>query len=136
MKIESSNSEKDKKEIGKLMLSYNQNAIGKIDEKSFMFTLKDENENLVGGVFGNVIPIWMFIDTFVINERDRNKGYGRKLFNMAKKFAIENNCKKIILRTNEYHSHVFYKKNGFKVNSIIEDLPAGYREYTMIKELI
>jgi len=55
---------------------------------------------------------------------------------MTEKFAIENNCKKIMLRTNEYHSYSFYKKNGFKVNSVVEDLPSGYREYTMIKELI
>ena len=136
MKIELTNSAKDKKKIEELMLSYNQNAIGKIDVEPFMFTLKDESNNIVGGIFGDIIPEWMFINTFITAEDARHKGNGQKMFDLAEELAKKNNCKKIMLRTNEYHSYNFYKKNGFKVNSVVEDLPSGYREYTMVKELI
>ena len=136
MKIEHSKSEKEKQELNKLLDEYNEKVIGKNETIPFMFTIKDAKRNLQGGIYGVIFFQWMYIDTFILKENYRNKGFGQKLFNQTEEFAVEKNCNKIMLYTHDFQSLKFYLKNGFNINETIKDLPVGYNRYTMIKELL
>lgn len=57
-----------------------------------------------------------FIDSLIIDENCRNKGYGKRLLDEAIKYAKEQDCEVIELTSfiaNE-DGHRFYEKNGFK----------------------
>lgn len=56
------------------------------------------------------------IEDFVIDERYRNVGIGSKLLNLAKEYAREIKCYKIILDSKD-EVKGFYEKNGFKKTS-------------------
>lgn len=56
------------------------------------------------------------IEDFVIDEKFRKMGLGSKLLNIAKNFAKEMGCYKILLDSKDEVAG-FYEKNGFKRSS-------------------
>jgi len=90
------------------------------DKKAELFVLKKEN-NVIG--YGSLVyhDDFMhgktgFIGELVIEEKQRNKGYGSELLKNLIKKAKENYCKYIDLNSAVYRrkAHRFYKKQGFK----------------------
>ena len=58
------------------------------------------------------------IDDFVVDKKNRRKGYGKVLFNWLLKYAKKNNCNSIQLnsRVKLNKAHKFYKKMGMKIS--------------------
>src|SRR6056297_897294 len=90
------------------------------NKKVELFILKKEN-NIIG--FGSLIyhNDFMhgktgFIGEIIIEEKQRNKGYGSKLLKNLIKKAKEKDCKYIDLDSAIYrrNAHRFYKKHGFE----------------------
>ena len=63
------------------------------------------------------------LNTFYIRKEYRNKGIGKKLFNMCMEYIKENKYKKITLCVDPKFeiAKVFYEKNGFKFDYYDED---------------
>jgi GNAT superfamily N-acetyltransferase len=59
-----------------------------------------------------------FIENVVTDEKYRRKGIGRKVIEMAIKYARENNCYKVVLKSNSIRkeAHIFYENIGFDGN--------------------
>lgn len=56
------------------------------------------------------------IDGFVVREEFRNRGIGSKLLRRAEKWAAQNGCPSLRLRTNvkRQEAHRFYDRRGFE----------------------
>ncbi len=59
-----------------------------------------------------------FIDDLVTDENERSKGYGDKLFDWIKDFAIKNDCKELHLDSGvqRFSAHRFYFKKRMHVS--------------------
>jgi len=59
-----------------------------------------------------------FIDDLITNENERSKGYGEKLFDWIKDFAIKNNCKELHLESGvqRFSAHRFYFRKRMDIS--------------------
>ena len=81
-----------------------------------------ENDKVVSTCYCLIIPNLTrlgssiaFVENVVTDKKYRGQGLGRKVMEMAIKFARENNCYKVILQSASFRkeAHQFYKNLGF-----------------------
>jgi GNAT superfamily N-acetyltransferase len=61
---------------------------------------------------------FLIIDDFVTDKYMRSKGYGKKVFEWIKKYALKNNCSEIQLDSNInlHKAHKFYMNMGMNIS--------------------
>ncbi|WP_338608500.1 GNAT family N-acetyltransferase [Pelagibacterium nitratireducens] len=100
------------------------------------FLLKDsQTEAVIGGLIGNAIYEWLFINLLAVPESLRGQGYGVELMARAERWAREQNLTGIWLDTFAFQAPEFYVKLGFTPFGTINDHPAGSRRLFFQKRL-
>lgn len=97
--------------------------------------MNDENNEVVGGVVGDMFGGWIYISLLWIEKSIRGMGYGMKLMQMAEKEAIKSGCSHMHLDTHSFEARPFYEKLGFKVFSKLDDYPPGFSKFFLKKDL-
>ena len=82
--------------------------------KFFGFFIKDEKENIIGGITGYIYSNSLSINLLWVDKKLREKGYGSNLLQKAEEYAKENGCSFVTLETLNWQAPEFYKKNGYK----------------------
>ncbi|WP_088013510.1 GNAT family N-acetyltransferase [Gottfriedia acidiceleris] len=103
--------------------------------ENISFVVRNEQEEIVGGITGRMYWHHLSIDFLWVSEEYRHEGFGSQLINQMEEFAIENGCRLIKVDTFSFQAPKFYKKHGFKVFGKIEDHPKGYNQYYFEKRL-
>lgn len=104
--------------------------------KNVSFILRDEDENILGGITGTIFWYHLHIDFLWVDESLRGEGYGEELLQRIEEIAIENKCKLIQLDTFSFQAPKFYQKYGYEVVGIIEDHPVQeHQQYYLLKRL-
>lgn len=133
MKINVSNEidQKSYNKIFELLIEYNQSKTqqhrNEINEPIEIIA-RNENDEIIGGLYGRSIWGTLEIKTFVVKPENRNKGIGRKLIVEAEKEAKKRNCRYISLDTFSFQAPQFYEKIGFKKIGTKTDFPSGYEK--------
>jgi ribosomal protein S18 acetylase RimI-like enzyme len=99
------------------------------------FMIRNEENELVGGVTATIFWHHMHIDFLWVSEGLRHGGYGSQLIKKMEDLAIEKGCRLIVLDTFSFQAPDFYKKQGFKVIGVVKDHPKGHHQYFMEKRL-
>ncbi|MFE4711718.1 GNAT family N-acetyltransferase [Paenibacillus sp. NPDC056722] len=94
--------------------------------------LKDEDNQICGGLVGEICWNWLEIEYLFVNEELRKSGYGKKLMLEAERIAKENNCEFLKLDTLSFQALDFYKKLGFEVFGTLEN--AGRHTHYYLKK--
>lgn len=102
-------------------------------EKINLF-VKDENENVVGGILTVVYRYMMYVETLWIEPNYRKYGYGRLLMNDAEQIARSKGCTQIELNTFNFQAPEFYKRLGYEVFGE-SSYKEGFTRYYMRKWL-
>ena len=97
--------------------------------------LAKENDEIIGILIGYTAFSDVYVDELVVHEKFRRQGIGRKLLQHLEKYFDGKNYTNISLVTNEFQAPEFYKKNGYKIISELNNIPIGYKKYHLIKEL-
>jgi ribosomal protein S18 acetylase RimI-like enzyme len=84
---------------------------------------------------GELWANWLHVKTLWIDKMERGKGYGRKLTEVAERFAIERGYRNAYLSTHSFQARPLYEKLGYEVFGELEDFPPGYSKYYMRKQL-
>ena len=128
---------KDPENIIKLLdekiYAYNSNKINRHDGELFSKIVLDKNGNIIAGIAGWTWAGACEITFLWVSEEQRNNGIGKKLLLAAEDEAKRKDCNIILLRSYSFQAPLFYEKNGYKVESIIENFPNGYRYYILEK---
>ncbi|WP_342509635.1 GNAT family N-acetyltransferase [Sporosarcina sp. FSL K6-2383] len=104
--------------------------------KNISFMLRNEEEEILGGITGTIFWYHLHIDFLWVDESLRGKGYGKKLLDQIEKTARENNCKLIQLDTFSFQAPDFYQKYGYQIVGIIEEHPTkDFQQYYLEKRL-
>lgn len=105
--------------------------------KTFAYALKNDSDEIVGGVYGWKAFAEIYVDELCISKENRGSGYGKKLLEIIEKEVSEGDCANINLVTNSFQGAVgFYKKCGFEVEFIRKNTKnSKYDKYYMIKKL-
>lgn len=118
-----------------MIYEYNSSLISKNDGNLFAKIIRDENSNIIGGISGWMWAMVSEITLFWVKEEFRNNGLGKMLLNAAEDEIIKKGCTTILLRSYSFQAPLFYEKNGYKTVYILDDFPAGYKHYTLVKRV-
>ncbi|EEL51492.1 MULTISPECIES: GNAT family N-acetyltransferase [Bacillus cereus group] len=99
------------------------------------FVLKDENKKVRGGLLGEVCWNWLEIHILILDEDIRKLGYGSKLLLEAEKIALEKGCDFIKVDTLSFQALDFYKKHGYQVFGILDNVGRDHKHYYLKKNL-
>ncbi|HAU1410432.1 TPA: GNAT family N-acetyltransferase [Legionella pneumophila] len=129
----------ENKTVGDILYSnlkhFNESMIGAYETKPFCIYATNKENEVIGGVKGDIFGHLCRIFTLWIDENYRRKNIGTKIFKELDKFANDNNCKIIQTDTTEFQSKEFYEKMGFTVCATLPDNFMGYKSYILRKKL-
>ena len=94
-----------------------------------------ERERIVAGICGNTWGGTCEVRQFWVEQSQRGRGLGTKLFQAAEREARRRGCTQIVLMTFSFQAPAFYERRGFEVLATIEDHPRGHRNLLMRKRL-
>lgn len=105
----------DKKVIREGIFAFNKGILGRgMLEKTFSVLLKDESNNIHGGILAYFDSESVFIDILWVDENSRHQGHGSKLLRAAENEACKLGCRYSTLDTWSFQAEEFYLKNGYE----------------------
>lgn len=117
--------------------NYNSQYLGNQKSIHFAVYLKDEKNQVVGGVLAWMRPgiKLLCIDSIWISEPMRKKGYGKKLMLAAEAEGKKHGCIHSQVDTMAFQSEPFYQKLGYKRIGVVNKLYGEHDAIFMRKEL-
>ncbi len=96
------------------LVSFNESITGEPRDKEFSIFLKNDSDKIFGGLRAFFDTESIYIETFWVDEKLRNQGWGTKLLYAAEQEAIKNGCVFSLLDTWSFQAEEFYLKNGYE----------------------
>ena len=135
LSVENAPNPTDEKNIGERLAAFNTLKAGADNHQPLNIFLRDEQNQLIGGLLGGTYWGWLFIEILWITEEARGCGYGQKMVQMAEQEAIKRGCKHAHLDTMSFQAPDFYIKLGYSIFGKLEDMPTGHTRYYLQKSL-
>ena len=118
------------------LTAYNEQKIGTPDRRPLVLALRDENGNVVGGLWGRTALGWLYVEVLAVPEKLRGRGIGTELLARAESEAIARGCHSAWLDTFEFQARGFYERLGYSCFGELNDYPRGFSRYFMKKALV
>ncbi|MCM3575624.1 GNAT family N-acetyltransferase [Mesobacillus subterraneus] len=100
------------------------------------FFLLDEDENVRGGILGEICWNWLEIHTLMVDEDLRGLGYGTKLLLEMEQIAIESKCDFIKVDTLSFQALDFYQSNGYTVYGTLDNVGRDFKHFYLKKDFL
>ena len=111
-------------------------ATGQAEYYPMSIFLRDEHEEVLGGLLGHIWGKWLFVTHLWVAECVRQRGYGTKLLLAAERYAVERGCRNVELHTFSFQARPFYERLGYEVFAALDDFPPGHTNYFLRKHLV
>jgi len=98
--------------------------------------LRDANDEILGGVLGEIWGQWLFVSHVWLAAPLRRHGYGKKLLAAAEHYALEKGCHNAWLTTASFQARPFYEKLGYELFAELKEFPPGHKLYFLKKQLL
>ena len=124
--------------VVELLVEYNLSKTKQFEKeinKPIEVIARNEQNEIIGGLYGRSLWGTLEIKTFVVKTENRNEGIGRKLIEEAEKEAKIRNCRFISLDTFSFQAPEFYEKLGFIKIGTETDFPKGFEKHYYRKKL-
>lgn len=126
----------DREAILAPLRAYNASQAGEANSQPIALLVRDDKDEILGGLYGRVFYQWLFIELLSVPEQARGQGMGSKLMQMAEDLAREKECVGIWLDTFDFQAPEFYRKHGYSELGEIADYPPGHKRFFFQKRLI
>ena len=121
--------------IGRGLSHYNKQQAGENNFQRLCLALQASDQEIVGGVLGELYWEWFHLDLLWVKEELRGHGYGRQLLMRAEDEARQRGAKNVFLDTFSFQAPDFYKQYGYRVFGELPDCPPGHQRYFLPKPL-
>jgi len=121
--------------IMKPLLDFNAAHGCPVDLEPVAILLKDENELIVGGLWGRTVYQWLFVEHLVVPSEARGQNLGSLLMETAEEIAKKRGCIGSWLTTLSFHAQGFYERLGYEVFAQLPDSPAPHSRILLRKTL-
>jgi len=91
---------------------------------------------LIAGLLGETYWRWLHINILWVHEHHRHKGLGQQLMARVESEAIKRGCIHADVDTLDFQAPEFYRRLGFTVWGVLDDLPPGYQRIFLRKDLV
>lgn len=113
------------------------------DQQSGIFPSKElylfayaPDEQIIGGLFGDISWGWLHVNIMWIAESYRQHGIGTSLMDRAEAEAGTMGVQQAYLETTDFQAVGFYEKRGYHVFAQLENQPPGHICYYMKKTML
>lgn len=103
--------------------------------RPFSIFIKDQKQNVLGGISGTTFYGSLYVDSLWIDKTLRHQGWGTKLMQEAEKVGKEQGARFITLNTMDWEALIFYEKLGFFIEFIREGYDKGSKMFLLRKNL-
>jgi ribosomal protein S18 acetylase RimI-like enzyme len=121
--------------IVKALIDFNAAHTGGDTPHYLVITVRDEAQQVVGGLVGATCFGWLQIQAVWLADGWRGRGYGTRLIRQAEDEARARGCPRVFLETLSFQALPFYEKLGYQVVSRIADFPPGGARYALTRML-
>ncbi|MBM7702955.1 GNAT family N-acetyltransferase [Metabacillus iocasae] len=130
-----SSNKEEAKFIRESLISFNKSKVPYTEEEKINLVIKNEQNQIVGGLLGRIDWKCFFIDILWVDDSLRGLGKGKELMQLAEEVAYEKGCNFIRLETFSFQAPDFYKSLGYEVLGKLENFPEGFDHYYLYKRL-
>ena len=117
------------------LIAYNALQTGISDHRPLIVALRDDQGEVVGGLWGRTGYSWLYVELLVVPESLRGKRVGTELLGRAEAEAFARGCRHVWLDTFEFQARGFYERLGYRCFGELADYPPGFSRYFMTKAL-
>lgn len=101
----------------------------------FSIFIKDQEENVLGGVSGTLFYGSLYVDSLWVNKALRHQGWGSRLMQEAEKFGREHGARFVTLNTMDWEARSFYEKLGYSIEFTREGYEKDSKMFMLRKNL-
>jgi GNAT superfamily N-acetyltransferase len=116
------------------LIGYNTEKMGRQKYRRFAVSLRDDDE-VVGGIVGEVWMTVLFIQFFWIEARFRGKGHGTALIEKIEQEARQFGAVRSYVDTMSVQAPAFYRACGYEAFGAIDGYPGGVTRHWFTKAL-
>jgi GNAT superfamily N-acetyltransferase len=121
--------------VGGGIQSFNIHHAGNEAYKRLCYALYAPDQSVAGGVIGEMLWDWLYINLLFIKEELRSHGYGSWLLASIEAEARSRGARHTYLDTFSFQAPEFYLKHGYRVFGELQNFPPGHQRYFLTKEL-
>jgi GNAT superfamily N-acetyltransferase len=121
--------------IGQGVHEHNMQEAGDLNFQRICFVLQTPDQEILGGVIGEIYWEWFYLDLMWIQDNLRGLGYGAQLLTAVEKEAKEKGAKFVFLDTFSFQAPGFYQKYGYQLFGELANFPPGHQRFYLTKEL-
>jgi ribosomal protein S18 acetylase RimI-like enzyme len=131
-------SEESMKILHEGLHKYGNEHVGELRKKNpeikIRLVIKNEEEQVIGGILAGTTLKTMYIERLWVDERYRSQNHGRDLLMTAERIAIENGCISGQSWALSFQSPEFFQKLGYEIFGVSDGYPDSIKEYFLIKK--
>jgi GNAT superfamily N-acetyltransferase len=109
--------------------------VGPVNSRPFALLVRDQTDNVVGGLDAEIRWTWLFIAHLWLPEAFRGRGLGGRLLAQAEEFGRQQNCVAAYLDTLEFQALSFYQHRGYIPYGVLDGFPPSSRRFYLQKRL-
>ena len=117
------------------LIAFNTKKLGPDNFRRLAITVKNSEDKIVGGLWGNTSWEWLFVEYLFLPESMRGKGLGSELLRRAEAEAISRGCRGAYLATLKAEMCRLYECSGYMVFGTLPDYPTGNTRFFLQKPL-
>ncbi len=121
--------------IARPLIAYNVRQTGIADYRPLAVVIRDEEGEVVGGLWGRTVYGWLYVELLVVPESLRGQRLGTALMDQAEAEAVNRGCRAAWLDTFSFQARGFYEKRGYRCFGELGDYPPGFARYFLTKNL-
>ena len=111
------------------LIKFDEQHVGKYPFKTLTLLAHNAEEQIVGGLIGEVSWGWLHVNTLWVAEAYRHAHLGSRLMERAEDEAIKMGINQAFLETTDFQAAGFYEKRGYHIFAQLEDFPPGHTFY-------
>ncbi len=136
LQINMDGSEEDAKTLESRLEHFNKQQAGFDDSKPLRISVREENDNLIGGLVGVTGWGWLYVSVLIIDEGYRGQGLGTRLLMAAEQEALRRGCADSCLTTFTFQARPFYERHGYEIFGELDAYPRNEKLFFMRKRLV
>ena len=114
---------------------FNESYTGSLFEEKVSSFIKDENNQVMGGILGEINWGWLYVQGIWVSDSIRSKGLGSKLLLKLEDYALSKGITNYRLETTSFQALKFYEKHGYVVFGELPDMPPTFTSYFLKKQI-
>ena len=136
IRIDHAPTDADLEQVEAGLRAFDAAAVGPDDRRPLALVLRDGGGAVRGGLIGDTLRGWLYVDKLWIAAELRGLGWGSQLLDHAEREAVARGCRAAHFETSTHQAPAFYAGRGYREVGRIPALWAGADRIYLAKELV